>query len=112
MAGSWRQSPLAKRRAVIAALVFLAPVSAKAQQNCGPRDQVTKKLTEAYGERLTAGGLQKLRGQQSVMELWTSDETGSYTILITRPNGLSCIVAVGTDFFQVATPEQPAGSPL
>lgn len=98
-------------RAVFIVLMFCAGV-AGAQQNCAPRDHMTKKLSEAYGERLVAGGLQKLRGAQSIMELWASDEAGSYTILVTHANGISCIVAVGTDFFQVTAPEKPVGDPL
>lgn len=34
------------------------------------------------------------------MEVWTSKETGSYTVLVTNANGISCIVAVGTDFLK------------
>ncbi len=37
------------------------------------------------------------RRGESVMELFTS-ETGSWTILVTRTNGLSCIAASGEDW--------------
>ena len=43
-------------------------------QNCAERDQVIDKLQEAYSEELTFGGLQKTRGAQSVMEVWTSEK--------------------------------------
>lgn len=58
------------------------------------------KLQDSYSEELVFGGLQKTRGVQAVMEVWTSKETGSYTVLVTQANGISCIVAVGTDFFE------------
>ncbi|WP_170382394.1 hypothetical protein [Ruegeria atlantica] len=73
-------------------------------QGCAQREHVIAKLQNNYSEELTFGGLQKTRGAQAVMEVWTSKETGSYTVLVTQANGISCIVAVGTDFFE-ATPK-------
>ncbi|WP_420585503.1 hypothetical protein [Ruegeria sp.] len=69
-------------------------------QGCAQREHVIAKLQDSYSEELVFGGLQKTRGAQAVMEVWTSKETGSYTVLVTQANGISCIVAVGTDFFQ------------
>ncbi|WP_419740610.1 hypothetical protein [Ruegeria sp.] len=45
------------------------------------------------------------------MEVWTSRETGSYTVLVTHANGLSCIVAVGTDFFEAIPKVKVDGTP-
>ncbi len=69
-------------------------------QSCAQREHVIAKLQDSYSEELVFGGLQKTRGAQAVMEVWTSKETGSYTVLVTQANGISCIVAVGTDFFE------------
>ncbi|GGH29330.1 hypothetical protein SAMN05444007_104386 [Cribrihabitans marinus] len=73
--------------------------------SCGLRDSVIEQLQRKYAEELTVGGLQQRRGQQSVMEIWASPETGTFTVLLTQANGISCIVAAGTDFFQ-AIPKQ------
>ncbi|MEX0317633.1 MULTISPECIES: hypothetical protein [unclassified Ruegeria] len=73
-------------------------------QSCGQRDNVIKRLQKQYSEQLTVGGLQKVRGKQSVVEVWSSDETGTFTVLLTHASGISCIVAAGTDFFE-ATPK-------
>ncbi len=80
-------------------------------QNCAEREQVVDKLQKSYSEELVFGGLQKTRGAQSVMEVWTSRETGSYTVLVTHANGLSCIVAVGTDFFEAIPKVKVDGTP-
>ncbi|MEM1006758.1 MAG: hypothetical protein AAF496_04500 [Pseudomonadota bacterium] len=80
-------------------------------QNCAQRDQIITKLQDSYAEELAFGGLQKSRGAQSVLEVWSSKETGSYTILVTHPNGLSCIVAVGTDFFEAIPKVKVEGVP-
>ena len=80
-------------------------------QNCAQRDHVIAKLKDSYSEELAFGGLQKTRGAQSVMEVWTSKETGSYTVLVTQANGITCIVAVGTDFFEAIPKIELKGEP-
>ncbi|WP_245706523.1 hypothetical protein [Ruegeria marina] len=59
-------------------------------------------MQEKYSEQLTAGGLQPTRSGQSVIEFWASTETGTFTVLLTDANGVSCIVAAGTDYFQAS----------
>ncbi len=80
-------------------------------QNCAEREAIITKLQESYTEELAFGGLQKTRGAQSVMEVWTSKETGSYTVLVTNANGISCIVAVGTNFFEAIPKIKIEGTP-
>lgn len=81
----------------LAAFLILAQATAS-NQVCGLRDAVTEILAEQYGERLTIGGIQEMRGRTSIMEIWVSAETGSFTVLITQATGISCIVAAGTNF--------------
>lgn len=81
--------------------VGVVPISALASA-CAERDAVVTRLATAYSEQLTVGGLQKVRDGQTVMEIWASSETGTYTVLMTDAYGVSCIVAAGTDFFKVA----------
>ncbi|TMV07226.1 hypothetical protein FGK63_14075 [Ruegeria sediminis] len=78
--------------------------------SCAARDSVVSKLQDKYSEQLTFGGLQSIRGAKSVMEVWSSKETGTYTILLTHANGISCIVAAGTDFFEAAPKEEAKGT--
>ena len=66
-----------------------------AQAVCGPRTGLVGKLVEKYGESPQAIGM---RGESAVFEVWASEKTGSWTILVTRPNGLSCIMATGHDW--------------
>ncbi len=80
-------------------------------QSCAEREHVIAKLKKSYSEELAFGGLQKTRGAHSVMEVWTSRETGSYTVLVTQANGISCIVAVGTDFFEAIPKVKVEGTP-
>ncbi|MES0825505.1 hypothetical protein [Ruegeria sp. SCP11] len=80
-------------------------------QSCAQREHVIAKLQSSYSEELAFGGLQKTRGAQAVLEVWTSKETGSYTVLVTQANGISCIVAVGTDFFEAIPKIKLKGEP-
>jgi len=69
---------------------------------CADREQVIAHLQSRFSEQLTVGGLQRAQDSLAVMEIWSSQETGTYTVLLTKPDGTSCIVAAGTDFFQAA----------
>ncbi|WP_299945395.1 hypothetical protein [uncultured Ruegeria sp.] len=95
----------------LVALLAMTPSLAWAS-NCAEREHVIQKLQNSYSEELRFGGLQKSRGVQSVMEVYVSRETDSYTVIVTQPNGISCIVAVGTDFFEAIPAINLPGNPL
>lgn len=90
------------KRTLSAALVFgvaaIAPPAAHAQTNCAPRDVLIERLEERYSERLTGGGLQNAN---TLLEVWASDKTGSFTVLMSRADGISCIVASGQSWSSV-----------
>lgn len=92
----------------IGALGSAHPVEAAA---CALRDTVVDQLQSKYSEELTAGGLQTAQPVKNLVEVWSSSETGTFTVIVTNPAGVSCIVATGTDWFQQTTPETPAGQP-
>lgn len=75
------------------ALAFCAP--AMAQAVCGKRADIVKQLAEKYGEVQTSVGVQQGRG---VVETYSSPKTGSWTIMITNAQGLSCLMAAGEAF--------------
>lgn len=79
-------------RAVLAACLALSAADAAAQSVCGDRTQIVRRLADAYGEVRRGGGV---GGPKVIFELFASPETGSWTLLATRPEGRSCVVAVG-----------------
>ncbi len=87
-----------------AALLLSTP--ALAQQNCAQRDQVLARLAEKYGESRQSIGLAPNNG---VVEVFASAETGTWTIVITTPNGLSCLMASGQAFETLAEAAIAAG---
>ena len=84
---------------LLAALAALAAIPAPAQAaRCAPRADALSALTERYGETRRGIGLDS-RG--TVMEVFAA-EGGGWTILVTRPDGTSCMVASGTGYEDLA----------
>ena len=84
---------------LVASLLVLAG-AAQAQQLCLPHEKAVGRLQRYHGESAKGLGLGN-RGR-SVLELFVSD-TGSWTILVTRTNGLSCIAASGENWTPTET---------
>ncbi len=83
------------------------PAQAQTVNNCADRAKITERLTSGYGEKFAGGGL---RNADSIFEVWMSDDSGTWTILMTRPDGTACVMAAGTDW-RVALPGAPEGIP-
>lgn len=61
-------------------------------RTCGPREDILKRLVETFGETRRGIGIER---QGAVMEIYASDQTGSWTITVTLPDGITCLVASG-----------------
>ena len=90
------------RQFILAAILCFSAAQAMAE-NCADRAQVVDRLQGEFSEQLTAGGLQGKQNAQAVVEVWASPETGTFTVMMTNAEGISCIMATGTDWFS----EQP-----
>ena len=75
---------------------------------CAERARVVQKLQEKFGESLRSLGLHRDDG---VVEVYSSEETGTWTILMTRPDGMSCLIAAGQGWEQDLQPIGRPGSP-
>ncbi|MEM1352452.1 MAG: hypothetical protein AAGF27_08900 [Pseudomonadota bacterium] len=80
-------------------LVWSGFASAQTSRNCAPRDTVVEKLAEGYGETRQSMGL---GANNSVVEVFASSETGTWTITVTTPNGVTCLVASGQSYETLA----------
>lgn len=97
------------KRLITTALVFGAaalapPADAQSRATCFDRDTLIVILKDRFNETLTGGGLQD-PGQ--FLEIWSSQTTGSFTVFITYPTGMSCVVASGNDWHNAST--EPEG---
>ena len=77
------------------ATTFVTPASAK--EVCTERNRFLEQLAGSYAENTVGLGL---ANNGSVLEILTSKK-GSWTILVTKPDGMSCVVATGNSWEQV-----------
>ncbi|AXI47765.1 hypothetical protein C1J03_18185 [Sulfitobacter sp. SK012] len=84
-----------------AALVLATTTDAAAQRarNCGPRETIVSRLAEKHGESRQSIGL---GANNSMIEVFASDDTGSWTITATMPTGVTCLIASGKSFEHIA----------
>ena len=92
-------------------LLCLAPTIANAQQPqaqppCGDHDKIVAQLSAKYKEAPRAMGI---TGGNSFLEIYVSP-SGTWTTMITTPNGPTCIVGTGEGWEDI-TPK-PAGTSL
>ena len=88
--------------------LILAPclaLPAAAQSACGKRDDIVKIITNKYKEVPRALAI---AGQSNLLEVYAS-EGGSWTILITQPQGAACIVAAGQSWEEFPAQKQMTG---
>jgi hypothetical protein len=92
-----------KYLAIIAALV--ATPSAAQDVPCFPHDFITQWLAENHAE---SRQVLALAGTGEVLEIFASD-SGSWTLTITTPGELTCIMGAGDYFQYTAEPLPPLG---
>ncbi len=83
--------------ASFAAAALLGPVGAHAQTQsqtllCDQRASVIGRLAEEYREAPVAIGVTSTGG---MVEILTTGDGGTWTIIVSNPNGTSCLIAAG-----------------
>ena len=98
-------------KTLIAAALSIAVLggAANAQAVCGKRTEIVQQLHKKYGETRRSVGVQQGRG---VVEVYASEKTGSWTILITNARGLSCLMAAGEAFEATIEKTSDTASPI
>ena len=84
-------------------------VSAEAQErmNCNTREYMADALTTEYAEQPAGLGV---TNDGTVVELWQGGGGSSWTLLLSMPNGNSCIVGAGNDWIQLETAKRRRGT--
>jgi hypothetical protein len=91
-AGGRIRSIVATTLGIAAMGLIAAPASSASGASCGERTQVLAELAKQFSEAPIAMGLSDRGG---VVELFNSPAGDTWTILITLPNGKSCMVLSG-----------------
>ena len=92
----------------IAGLMALLAAPAQAQPVCGPRAEIVGKLSANYEEQQAAVGL---ASNGNLLEVFTS-KAGTWTVLFTRPDGITCFIAAGNNWQDTREPATVAGQEL
>ena len=73
-------------------VLTLSSLEAAAQTACSPRSDVVGHLAKKYGEAPVALGVTNKGG---LVEVLTTGDGNTWTIIVSTPNGQSCMVAAG-----------------
>jgi len=84
-----------------AAAILLGFMTSKADAEprsiCGERTDFVEKLKNGYAEEPVSVGL---AANGSVIEVFAAD-SGTFSIIITEPSGVSCLVASGEEWLEL-----------
>lgn len=75
------------------ALIAVATLSAASQAsgNCGPKDKMSEALASQFGETPFASGI----SANSAVKFFGNPLTGTWSVVVIKPDGMSCVVAIG-----------------
>ena len=97
-------------KAIITAAAFaIAATSAMAEPKCGNASEIKNILAGKYSERPVGDGIVDIDGEDALAVICTNPETSSFTITMTAPTGLTCIVFYGQNWQTNATLGKPEG---
>ncbi len=87
---------MATMLALLTLTTVAAPAMAQQPMACAERGALLGQLKDKYSESAQGVGI---TGNGAVMELLTSDQ-GTWSLVVTMPNGKSCLIATGDDWQQ------------
>ena len=86
---------------IIIGTILLYSTPTASQAVCGDRAEIVARLESAYQEKVVAVGM---AGTGNVVELFLSTR-GSWTLLLTQPIGISCLIAAGDNWEFIMPPK-------
>ncbi len=87
-------------RTTILASLALAAGAAQAQ-TCSDHETMVRHLAEGWGESRVSVALD---AGNSMVEIFASPETGTWTLTVTQPGGPTCMIASGNSFESLNEP--------
>ncbi|MCH9000383.1 MAG: hypothetical protein IID48_19265 [Proteobacteria bacterium] len=91
--------PAATRMFAMAALalgLLVQPAAAvRAQPVCMPHDELTKQLYAKFAEAPAANAI---ANNGALVELFATRDRSSWTLAMTRPGGMSCVLVAGEEW--------------
>ena len=78
---------------------------------CGPHVEAVKQLAEKFHESSKS---QAITSAGTLLEVFRTEDGSTWTIVVTTPQGVACVVAAGKDWSDARTavaPTQPEAAP-
>lgn len=92
---------------LVTLLAIAACAPAYAQTDlCASHSAFVQSLADSYGEARHMFGVVN---ETQVIEVFANGRTGTWTLLVTGPDGTSCMASSGTDFDDTIAPMPPNG---
>jgi len=84
-------------------VLFTTPADAQSRVKipCGDHAKAVSDLKEKYGETVHSYG----STSGAVAQMFVSENKSTWTFILMGPNGISCIIAAGTDWGTIIKPE-------
>ena len=89
---------------MLTAVIF--PNDVLPQSICNTHEIVTKHLEEKYKEAEVSSGFD---GAGNYVQVFTS-KTGTWTMIISKPGGPTCVMSAGTNWQITAAPKEEKGA--
>ena len=89
---------LAFAAVVAAGAAAASPANAQTRVPCAAHSDLVEQLDGRFDEKPVARGL---ANNGTVMEVFSTRAGGSWTMVVTMPNGTSCVVAAGEGWTEV-----------
>jgi hypothetical protein len=86
----------------------LASAPAAATSTCAVRSTIVGQLADRYSETRRGIGM---TGNNAVVEVFASD-AGTWTVTVTLPSGMTCLVASGSNWEDLAEKLPVSGDPV
>lgn len=79
---------------MVLATIFAVTANSAYAVTCADSAEIVKRLKERFGEELI---LQSEAINGRYFQVWKNDETGTWSMFITTPDNLHCLVGTGID---------------
>lgn len=88
-------------------LAMCSPAHAQQGALCGPAASILAQLAQNHGEEIAFRGL---AGNGTMALVFANPETGSWTWLVVRPDGVACLALAGEGFeaLKFSKPGEPS----
>ena len=79
-------------------ILLLTPVPAVAQSACLPHGKMVDLLDGRYSEQRVSAGLET---GGRLIELFATPDRGTWTLVMSTPDGVTCVIAAGLEWQDV-----------